>query len=261
MNAGIAASRGEVIASTDDDARVTPDWLRVAVAGLERHSCDYVGGRVLPIWGAPRPTWLPEHGGLLWSPVALLDFGSEPIEFGRNGVTWPLGINLATRREAFRRVGSYDNRLGRKAGTLRNQAQREWHLRGRDMGVRGMYLPDMVVHHVVPPERLQKRYFRRWLYWHGVSRAILYDIRGLDMQDPDYSTIEFTKVPHVLGVPRYMFRSVLINGLLKSARAHLHGNHAAAFEYELRIWFFLGVLKQRIYDGLLARRANGPRRL
>ena len=79
-----------------------------------------------------------------------------------NGMPWPLGINTATRREAFERIDLFDNRLGRKAGTLRNQAQREWHLRARAAGLRGFYVPDMVVHHVVEAERLQKQYFRRW---------------------------------------------------------------------------------------------------
>ena len=109
-----------------------------------------------------------------------------------NGLPWPLGINTATRREAFARLDLFDNRLGRKAGTLRNQAQREWHLRARAAGLRGFYIPDMVVHHVVESERLQKRYFRRWFYWHGISRAILFAKLGVDMDAPDNSQLDFS---------------------------------------------------------------------
>ena len=57
------------------------------------------------------------------SVIALLDHGPQVREFGR-GISWPLGVNVAYRREVFDRVGLFDNRLGRKAGTLRNQAQR-----------------------------------------------------------------------------------------------------------------------------------------
>ncbi|HEX6463963.1 MAG TPA: glycosyltransferase family A protein, partial [Vicinamibacterales bacterium] len=63
LNAGIAASSGDIIVTTDDDVRVEADWLDRIADALNRLDCDYVGGRVLPIWEAPRPAWLPDHGG------------------------------------------------------------------------------------------------------------------------------------------------------------------------------------------------------
>src|SRR5512141_1560320 len=69
LNAGIRAARGGIIATTDDDVRVPADWLNRAAEGLQRLGCDYVGGRVLPIWGGPRPAWLPNHGGRQWAGV------------------------------------------------------------------------------------------------------------------------------------------------------------------------------------------------
>jgi glycosyltransferase involved in cell wall biosynthesis len=162
LNTGIRAARGSIIATTDDDARVEPDWLTRAAAGLETLGCDYVGGKVWPIWRGARPAWLPDRPGRHWAVLALQDHGDTSLEFGVNGIPWPLGINTATKREAFERIDPFDNRLGRKAGTLRNQAQREWHLRARAAGLRGFYVPEMVVHHVVEAERLQKHYFRRW---------------------------------------------------------------------------------------------------
>jgi len=82
VNTGIRASKGRIIASTDDDARVEPDWLMRAAAGLERLGCDYVGGRVLPIWRGERPTWLPNRPGRHWAVLALQDHGDEPRELG-----------------------------------------------------------------------------------------------------------------------------------------------------------------------------------
>jgi len=66
LNTGIAAARGRVIATTDDDVRVPQDWLDVAGAALERLRCDFVGGKVLPIWSGPRPAWPPDQGGGYW---------------------------------------------------------------------------------------------------------------------------------------------------------------------------------------------------
>ena len=244
INTGIRAARGEIVATTDDDARVECDWLTRAAAGLEALGCDYVGGKVFPIWSGPRPDWIPDHPSRHWSVLALQDHGDRPLEFGVNGIPWPLGINTATRRDAFARIDLFDNRLGRKAGTLRNQAQREWHLRARAAGLRGYYVPDMIVHHVVEAERLQKSYFRRWFYWHGISRAILFAKLGVDMDAPDNSQLDFSQVPQVAGVPRYMYRSLAIH-VREMVKARLRRDQVAAFENELWLWFFAGILKQR----------------
>jgi glucosyl-dolichyl phosphate glucuronosyltransferase len=247
LNSGIRAARGAIIATTDDDARVEPDWLDRAAAGLHRLNCDYVGGKVLPIWRGERPDWLPNRGGRHWAVLALQDHGEQSLEFGVNRVPWPLGINTATRREAFDRIDLFDNRLGRTAGTLRNQAQREWHLRAKAAGLRGFYVPDMVVHHVVEKERLTKQYFRRWYYWHGISRAILFNKLGVDMEAPDDSTMDFSRIPRLAGVPRYMYRTLLTH-VREMAQARAKGDQVAAFEHEMWLCFFAGLAKQRWAD-------------
>src|SRR5688572_18185434 len=244
LNTGIRAARGEIIATTDDDARVEADWLTQAEAGLEAQQCEYVGGKVLPLWKGTRPAWLPHRPGKHWAVLALQDHGDKPLEFGVNGIPWPLGINTATRREAFGRTDLFDNRLGRKAGTLRNQAQREWHLRARAAGLRGFYVPEMVVHHVVEAERLKKQYFRRWYYWHGISRAILFTKLGVDMDSPDNSHLDFSKVPQIAGVPRFMYRTLLTHAK-NLIVARLRGDVVTAFEHELWLCFFAGIARQR----------------
>ena len=61
INTGIRAAKGAIIATTDDDARVERDWLTRAAAGLDALGCDYVGGKVFPIWTGPRPDWIPDR--------------------------------------------------------------------------------------------------------------------------------------------------------------------------------------------------------
>src|SRR6185503_13917953 len=244
MNAGIRAAHGEIIVTTDDDVRVEVGWLDAAVTALDDLGCDYVGGRVLPIWSGQRPEWLPNHGGRHWATIALLDYGDDPVEFGRQV---PLGVNMAFRREAFTRAGLWDNRVGRKAGTLLGQEVREWGLRAKAAGLRGFYAPNMVVNHIIPSDRLKKQYFRRWFYWHGISRAMLYEQARVDMEAPEQSTLDYSKVPHIAGVPRYMYRSCLrmMKDMLK---AGLRGDRVATFENELWLWFFAGIVKQRFKD-------------
>jgi glycosyltransferase involved in cell wall biosynthesis len=253
LNAGIKAAQGRIVATTDDDVRFEPDWLQQAAAALEREQCDFVGGKVLPIWEAPKPPWLSDKGGPHWSVIALLDYGPDPLVFGKRYP--PLGVNLAFRREAFDRVGLWSVAIGRKAGTLLGQEVREWMLRARDAGLKGMYAPKMVVHHVIPSYRLKKRYFRRWFYWHGVSRAMLYRQRPIDMDAPEETNLDFSKVRLIFGTPRYMYRSCLCSGIAW-AKAALNGQKIASFEHELALWFFLGVLRQRWKDRHLPRSAG-----
>lgn len=62
------------------------------------------------------------------------------------------------------------------------------------------------------------------------------------------SRIDVATVPHILGMPRYMYRSVLLRALLGTLRSRLHGDPVGAFESELWLWFFLGAMSQRRVD-------------
>jgi glycosyltransferase involved in cell wall biosynthesis len=244
LNTGIAAATGAIILTTDDDVRVAPEWLEIAGNALDRLQCGYIGGRVLPIWGGPRPAWLPDRPSSQWAVIALLDYGSEPIELTRR---MPLGVNMAFRREAFDIVGGWDPRIGRKAGTLLGQEVREWCIRAKARGVRGFYVPEMMVRHIIPANRLNKQYYRRWFYWRGVSRALLYQQQGLDMESPQETTLDFSQSRHVAGIPRYLFRTLARNvaGLIAAA---LRRDSVATFERELWLWMFVGIARQRWRD-------------
>ncbi|HKG23369.1 MAG TPA: glycosyltransferase [Blastocatellia bacterium] len=254
LNTGIAAATGDVFAFTDDDHRFEPDWLEASARGLDRLGCDYVGGKILPLWGAPQPSWLSTESSRHRSVIGHADYGPEPFEFGKSPA---MGGNMAVRREAFERAGLWDNRLGRRGKTLLGQEQREWCMRARAAKLHGFYIPDMVVYHVVPPERLTRKYFRKWFYWHGISRAVLYENFGVDMESPEETVLDFTKVPHIAGVPRYMYRTFL-RSCVDTARAYARGDSAGAFDHEMWLWFFAGVVRQRRRDS--GARPNSPRR-
>lgn len=244
LNTGIAATTADIIAFTDDDVRVSPEWLTRLVAGLERHRCEYVGGRVTPLWQCEPPRWLPRVNGQLWGVIALVDYGPHPIEFVRRV---PLGVNMAVRREAFQRTGGFNTSIGRKAGTLLGQEQREWCVRATAAGLVGYYLPDAVIEHVIPADRLTKRYFRRWFYWRGIARAILYAQSGLDMERPGDSRVNVRDVPHMAGVPRYLYRTAL-RVAWYALLAKLRNRPVESFERELWLWMFAGIVRQRWTD-------------
>lgn len=246
LNGGIRIAEGSYIAATDDDAFPERDWLDRARDGFERYGCDFVGGRVYPVWHGSPPGWVHASSAITGKVLGLQDHGDEPREYGRKGLSWPLGVNVAYRREAFEQVGLFDGRLGRIAGTLRSQSQREWHLRARAQGLRGMYLPDMVVHHSVEAERLTRSYFLRWFYWHGISRAVLYRTTGLHLLEPEGEATHASE-RHVLGVPVSLWRFAA-RATASAARRRAMGRHDAAVQYELLVAFSAGVIRQRFRD-------------
>jgi glycosyltransferase involved in cell wall biosynthesis len=247
LNTGIEASRGPIIAFIDDDMRAEPDWLTRTGEAFDRFECDYVGGKVLPIWEGERPRWLSTTASRQWGVIGIADYSPDPIPFGTRGLPPPMGGNMACRRDAFVRAGMWDNNFGRRGTTLRGQEQREWYLRAVAAGLRGYYIPELITYHLIPASRLTKQYFRRWFYWSGVSRALLYDKLGIDMEAPDDSRLDFSTVPHVAGVPRYMFRTALQTARHLAQRT-LKRDTAAAFDDELWMWFFAGVVRQRWTD-------------
>jgi glucosyl-dolichyl phosphate glucuronosyltransferase len=159
----------------------------------------------------------------------------------------PLGVNMAMRREAIDRAGGFDPAIGRKAGTLLGQEVREWCLRAHRAGLIGYYAPNIVVQHLIPGDRLTKRYFRRWFFWRGISRAMLYADTGLDMEKPEQSTLDFGRVPHVAGVPRYLFRSAAV-ALKDAIVAAVRRDSVTSFDRELWLCAFAGIVKQRWKD-------------
>src|SRR5262245_21055866 len=111
----------------------------------------------------------------------------------------------------------------------------------------GHNTPDVVVQHLIPADRLTRQYFRRWFYWRGISRAMLYRQTGLDMESPETSALDFRTIPHVFGIPRYLFRSAVV-ALRDAAVATVKRDQVTAFERELWLWMFAGIVTQRWQD-------------
>jgi glucosyl-dolichyl phosphate glucuronosyltransferase len=198
LNTGIAATPSDIIAFTDDDVVVAKGWLAEATKPLMGASkVEYTGGPVRAIWGTTPPSWLPTTNSNLWGTIAALDYGEDPFVFEERRRI-PIGANMAVRRSVFARAGMFNPSLGRIGNSLLGQEQAEFFYRTRRLGIRGVYVPDMELHHHVPETRLTRRYFRRWWFWKGISRARLHTIHpetelGLDLRD----------VPRINGVPRF----------------------------------------------------------
>jgi hypothetical protein len=128
------------------------------------------------------------------------------------------------------RIGPFTIGLGGRGATPLSGEDADYFQRLMAHGARGYFIPDLVIHHYIPPERLTKRYHRRWVFYNGLCRG------RIDRLRPE-------KVVHLLGVPRYLFGAAA-----RSAAAALYYawrreiDPEQIFTYELQLWDLLGFL-------------------
>ena len=168
-NAGVRASRGCIVAFTDDDVRVLPDWIAKIAAAFQRWTwVDFLGGKVLPRWPRTPPEWLTERH---WGPLALLDYGPGVREVNADWAPCMVGANLAVRRKVFERVGLFHPAFQHRRGSCSAVDDHEWQYRAIVAGSVGVYVPEIVIEAAVQPNRLERAYHRKWHLDHG--RAVV----------------------------------------------------------------------------------------
>ena len=202
LNRGLEAATGDIIALTDDDVWPDTEWLSRIVAAFRAHDVTFVFGRVLPRWGTlPPPELLTQRAQDIWGPLAIVDYGDEPVDYvaSSTGQRLPIGANLAFARHALTAIGGWRTDLGKVNNTLISGEDHEIFMRLRRHNLyAGRYEPDASVRHFVPAARLTRTYFRRWFYWHGKTEAL--------MLDTLYPNLDLQQVPRILGVPRFLYR-------------------------------------------------------
>jgi glycosyltransferase involved in cell wall biosynthesis len=239
LKTGIQASGAAIIAFTDDDVQVPRHWLAAAVAPLlARPDIEYTGGPVHPIWEAPPPAWIDGDPGVMWGPLALLDYGPDSFVF-EDRYRIPLGVNMAARRTLIDRVGGFHPALERKGTSLMGQGQAEFFFRTRAAGARGLYVPDMVLRHHVPAARMRREYYRRWWFWKGIARARMQGLHAITELG-----VNLASVPQVARVPRFMWGSAVrdVSGLIKGI---IGGSPARRAEHEMMLTYFAGYVADR----------------
>lgn len=229
-NRGVKSARGAIIAFLDDDVIVERNWLASLTQTLDaRAELAFVGGKVLPQWDGPPPSWLtPDH----WSPLALLDYGPDELTIGGNSPRGLLTANIAFRKSVFDETGAFSPHLQRVKNAIGSMEDTEFLLRVCRSGKHGIYLPAMIARAPVESERLTKSYHRRWHTGHGHFYAV--------MRDPEWERSSF----RIAGVPGHLYKQTL-TAAVNWLKTTVTGNADAAFTQECRLRFFAGFFRQR----------------
>lgn len=224
-NAGIRSGTGDLIGCIDDDEEIDDQWYNVIAREFSDEATQFIGGPYLPNCSVPMPAWLPPgYNGV----IGVI----EPKLRTRFAPPFPgnlQGGNAVLRRTVFDRIGLYSVKLGRSGKGLLSEEDAELYRRILKADLYGVHVPDLIIHHFIPVERLTRSYHRRWCYWRGVSQGIADE----DLKEP---------VAYAFGVPRYRFGKA-INGLLTWPRHFFSpGGAGRAFAGELAIWDLFGFI-------------------
>jgi hypothetical protein len=204
-NAGIAIARAPIIAFFDDDIIVPRDWLGTIKAIMDnRPEVDFIGGKVLPQWTAPPPSWLTQAN---WSPLGLVDYGPEPLFVSAEHQLCLVGANLALRRTLFESVGLFAPDLQRVKDSIGSMEDHELLIRSWRAGKRGLYAPDLIVQTVVPEIRQTRRYHRRWHREHGAFCAMIRTLEDTETVGRD--AVDRTETAAFCGVPACLYRELI----------------------------------------------------
>lgn len=175
-NAGIQNSTGDLIAFTDDDVEVHPDWL-------DRLQRNFADPTVMSVTGLVLPAQLETAAQVVFEKnLGYLNKGYLTRTFDRSffeqkknkGIpVWEIGAgaNMAIRSHAFQKLGGYDERLG--AGAAGCSEDSEFWYRILAAGWSCRYDPEAVVFHY-HRGNLSKLKHQMYQYYRGFVAALLY---------------------------------------------------------------------------------------
>jgi glucosyl-dolichyl phosphate glucuronosyltransferase len=224
-NAGIAAGTGDLIGFIDDDEEIDPHWYEAVAREFLDTSLDFIGGPYLGNWAAPAPAWLPPGYHSVIGVVPPKSRG----RFGPGFSGMLMGGNAVVRRTVFDRIGTYSTRLGRSGKGLLSEEDAEFYRRLENASMHGIYVPELVIHHYIPTERLTRNYHRRWSFWRAVSQGVL----DRDLKEQSV---------YVFGIPRHRIGRALRGIAAYTGHRLFRSTQGQAFADELATWDLLGFI-------------------
>jgi glycosyltransferase involved in cell wall biosynthesis len=171
-NTGWQNAAGRYIAFFDDDAIARPGWLRAIWDAFERwpKSAGVIGGRVEPIWQGARPPWLSNE---IAGSLTIVDWGPSEKIIEDIGREWLVGANMAVPKAVLFEVGGFHPWLDRVGDKLISSGDVFLQKEVMRRGYQCLYVPSVAIEHLVPPSRLNRKWFLQRFYWQGVSDAVM----------------------------------------------------------------------------------------
>jgi glycosyltransferase involved in cell wall biosynthesis len=179
---GALEAQGEICIFVDDDIEADPDWLNAISESFQDPSVQLVGGRNLPKYEVPPPSWLEwfwqtHKFGKLLGELSLLDFGEEVREIDANFI-W--GLNFSIRRQALFDLGGFHpDCIAKHLQHFQGDGETGLTIKANETAYKAIYQPQALVWHQVPESRMTYKYFEQRYFYQGVCNSYT-EIRNLE---------------------------------------------------------------------------------
>ena len=158
-HAGARMAKGDILVFTDDDATFDPGWLQAYSDAFDAYpEMGAAGGPVRPVYASSPPQWILDYVGMN-NVCPILSLMEPYPEFRLDQKGYFFGVNMAIRRDVLFEVGGFNPEIFGHIwlGDGESGLNRKLWNRGMLVG----YVPDAIVYHHIPSERMTVDYFRR----------------------------------------------------------------------------------------------------
>ena len=166
-HAGAKAANGDILVFTDDDATADKGWLEAYDRTFNEH-LEIAGGTgpATPVWEQPAPAWVENMMGEDGRLGFLSLVGGGPDYYSSLDQEFH-GVNMAIRRKTLFDVGGFnpDSYGDIWLGDGETGLSHKVHKAGRPIA----YIPDALVWHHIPGQRLTVDYYRRRIANQGAA--------------------------------------------------------------------------------------------
>jgi glycosyltransferase involved in cell wall biosynthesis len=236
LNAGLAHIEGEIVALTDDDVVLLPDWL-IAIENVAAQQIGYdiFGGAIYPVWEQPPPDWVlrcvPKHM------YSCTDFQEGPIH--------PLGVwgpSMAVRSSVFRKH-RFDENIGPNGSSVYAKgSESEFAQRAARSGHQCWHFHASPVGHIIRPYQLRPE----WLLQRSYNDAR--GVRRLSRMGRQRSVFRVFGYPlrHVFGFIRAVVALIMAGCAVAISR--LSDDFEDQFRASSRLRYCQGDFAERRYQ-------------
>ncbi|MBS7250234.1 MAG: glycosyltransferase [Candidatus Freyarchaeota archaeon] len=165
-NYGLQIAKGDIVAFIDDDCIANRSWLKEINSIFKDSSVGCVGGKIkLVMVGAKKPLWL---GRDVYGILGVTNWGEKVRD-----IYFPIGGNLAIRRDLAQKIGGFKEQLG-PCGVKVFGEEISISNRVRNSGFRVVYAPKAEVFHKIWKNRIEIEHLLRRAYMISVGDYYLY---------------------------------------------------------------------------------------
>jgi len=198
LNRALQIVQGDLIAFTDDDVDVDPQWIyELCLAADKNSDIDVFGGPVYPKWESPPPSWYARHAlGLLEGVSVHYDRPLDHLSLEVNDSRPFIGANLMIRRKVFERGFRFREDLGPKGDQSTRSEESVLIKELLQAGHRALYVPTAIIYHRTSSGRTTERYVRSWFAGNGRVAVRLGEVQSSRV--------------YLWGAPRYLWRKLMV---------------------------------------------------